>query len=520
MTWHKNSIATRIAAVAGLLLLCVQLVDAAASRRLPSLLELLRDLSLAAVMTMTVFLWVKLTVSQPLKELARALENASRGDTLRRIPVGRADEIGHIIESFNLLQARLTEIEASKIDSDMELGIAHRELELKSQLEDKNRIIEQTNLKLTERLNQLQLLYDLAAELAATLEPQQIVEILERRLVPHLGRDGYLFVSTDGQGSTLRVLSGRGVFEKAGEHGSIAGHRSLVTSSLRRRQLVNIPDLSREPIDPDTGRLAPAQGSLLSAPLLHKNTLLGAITVWRPGHQGFNNHDEQLLLSVAHLASLALVNARLYQEKLDLSVTDELTGLANRRLLGPRLELEWNRARRFETPLSVLMIDIDHFKKYNDRNGHLLGDNVLKKVADILKSTTRRVDTVARFGGEEFVILLPGQDGKTAFNIAEKLRQSVARHKFTREETQPGGKVTISVGVACFPRDADDPHELLERSDLALYASKQAGRNRTTRYRPEMKEMAEERLRQIQERRSRRRRKKFRPRRLDLIDPT
>lgn len=520
MSTIKNSLANRIAIVTGLLLLCVQLIDAAAAHRFGNLLELLRDLVLAATLTMTVYLWVKLTVSQPLREIAQALEKASRGDSLQRIPSKRGDEIGLIARSFNLIQTQLTEIEASKIDTDVELEIAQRELELKSQLEDKNRIIEQTNVKLYERINQLQLLFDLAAALAATLKRQQIVEVLEQHLVPHLGQEGYLLVATDDKGNNLQVLSGRGVFETAGEAGSIAHHRSLVTRSLRHRQLVNIPDLSREPIEPDTGRLAPAQGSLLSVPLLHKDTVLGAITLWRPGHQGFTSHDEQLLLSVAHLASLALVNARLYQEKLDLSVTDELTGLANRRLLDPRLELEWNRARRFETPLSLLMIDIDHFKKYNDRNGHLLGDRVLKEVAGILKSTTRRVDTVARFGGEEFVILLPRQDAKTAFDIAEKLRQAVDQHKFVREDTQPGGKVTISLGVACFPHDADDPHELLNRSDLALYASKQAGRNRTTRFRPEMQEMAEERLRQRQEKRKRRRRKKLHPRRLEIIDPT
>jgi len=120
----------------------------------------------------------------------------------------------------------------------------------------------------------------------------------------------------------------------------------------------------------------------------------------RKEKNGFSGDAVQLLTSVAQQVAMALLNSHLFQEKLDLSVTDELTQLANRRLFQTRLELEWNRASRFNSPLSLLMVDIEHFKVYNDRNGHLLGDKALKELARILEKNTRKVDTVARFGGE------------------------------------------------------------------------------------------------------------------------
>jgi len=120
----------------------------------------------------------------------------------------------------------------------------------------------------------------------------------------------------------------------------------------------------------------------------------------RKDKNDFSVDAVQLLTSVAQQVAMALLNSHLFQEKLDLSVTDELTQLANRRLFQTRLELEWNRASRFNSPLSLLMVDIEHFKVYNDRNGHLLGDKALKELARILEKNTRKVDTVARFGGE------------------------------------------------------------------------------------------------------------------------
>lgn len=156
-----------------------------------------------------------------------------------------------------------------------------------------------------------------------------------------------------------------------------------------------------------------------------------------------------------------------------LSITDGLTGLVNHRFLIQRLNEEGIRADRYHHEFSVMMADVDHFKKYNDEFGHPAGDEVLKRVADVLRASVRPGDTAARYGGEEFAIVMPETHAAEAFEIAEHVRARVASESF------PGGKVTLSIGVAEFPSDADQPHAVMAAADKALYEAKRDGRNRT-----------------------------------------
>jgi diguanylate cyclase (GGDEF)-like protein len=154
--------------------------------------------------------------------------------------------------------------------------------------------------------------------------------------------------------------------------------------------------------------------------------------------------------------------------------SDALTGLGNRRLFDERFRRDWTLSRSVGVPLSLLMIDIDHFKKVNDRAGHLTGDAILRHVATLLASSTRETDTCTRYGGEEFAILLPATSIAKAAELAERLRVKVANTPLAEHA------VTISIGVAS--DDGDLQHlsaaALVERADAALYAAKQAGRNR------------------------------------------
>lgn len=166
----------------------------------------------------------------------------------------------------------------------------------------------------------------------------------------------------------------------------------------------------------------------------------------------------------------------------DLAFVDGLTGVANRRRFDASLDAEWRRSRRSATPLSMLLIDIDHFKKYNDHYGHLAGDACLQRVAAQLAQELRRShDLVARYGGEEFACLLPecGLDGAKA--KAEALRQSVASLAIPHAGTVPPGMVSISVGVACMlPSDEHAPSHLVNLADQQLYNAKAQGRNRVS----------------------------------------
>jgi diguanylate cyclase (GGDEF)-like protein len=171
---------------------------------------------------------------------------------------------------------------------------------------------------------------------------------------------------------------------------------------------------------------------------------------------------------------LAEANARLAQ----LAVTDGLTGVYNHRHFHERLALEVERSGRNGLPLALFMIDVDHFKAYNDRQGHPSGDEVLRQVARLLADGRRVNDFVARYGGEEFAVVLVDTPKLGAAQVADKLRQRLAEYPFPHGNEQPGGAVTVSVGVAAFPEDATQPEALVRAADAALYRAKAAGRNR------------------------------------------
>ncbi len=165
-----------------------------------------------------------------------------------------------------------------------------------------------------------------------------------------------------------------------------------------------------------------------------------------------------------------------------LVITDEKTGLFNFRHFKEQFHTEFARARRFSEPLSLIMIDIDKFKHYNDTNGHLLGDEVLIKVSSLLKQECRETDIPARFGGEEFAALLPRTDSQEAFQVAERIRHTIEESVFPNQDKQPEGNLTASLGVATFPHDASDVEALINAADDALYQAKDKGRNQVVSF--------------------------------------
>jgi diguanylate cyclase (GGDEF)-like protein/PAS domain S-box-containing protein len=163
-----------------------------------------------------------------------------------------------------------------------------------------------------------------------------------------------------------------------------------------------------------------------------------------------------------------------------MSTVDEMTGLHNFRHFKSELKKEHARATRFGNPYAIVFCDIDHFKKYNDRNGHPAGDQLLREFAATLKKTCRASDMVARYGGEEFALICPGVDAIGAQVLAERIRQAVAETPYAFAEHQPLGLISCSIGVASYPGHARDPEGVLKAADEAVYVSKSQGRNRVT----------------------------------------
>jgi diguanylate cyclase (GGDEF)-like protein len=188
-----------------------------------------------------------------------------------------------------------------------------------------------------------------------------------------------------------------------------------------------------------------------------------------------------------HQDVLAIEYALLYERTRQIAITDRLTGLYNFGYFLERLKEERMRADRYHRLLSLALFDIDHFKKYNDANGHPAGNEVLKKIAAILKEEAREVDIVARYGGEEMVIILPETSRRRATELAERIRLRIAETHFERAQSQPLGKLTVSAGVGTYPVDAANEEELIQRADISLYRAKSLGRNRVEAFDPPIK---------------------------------
>lgn len=188
------------------------------------------------------------------------------------------------------------------------------------------------------------------------------------------------------------------------------------------------------------------------------------------------------LILIASGGVVSTFGVRRARELRTASILDALTQVYNRGFFDERYEHEFSRAERYHRPLSIAVFDIDHFKSYNDRYGHINGDQVLREVSDIFRLAARNTDTVARYGGEEFVVLLPETNKEQGIRFVERLRQQVERHSFLGAETQPGGALTISIGVAAFPGEGRTPRELFSHADQALYVAKSSGRNRVVGY--------------------------------------
>jgi len=167
-------------------------------------------------------------------------------------------------------------------------------------------------------------------------------------------------------------------------------------------------------------------------------------------------------------------------EKASLSEIDTMTKLYNKNYIFEFLPYEIARTKALNEELTILMIDVDDFKHYNDTNGHPEGDKVLIEIAQILLKSTRDRDFCARYGGEEFLVVLPKATVETGENIAERIRQTIENTRFFNEESQPSGRLTVSIGLAGFPRHGEEGSDLIKKADLALYVSKKKGKNQVT----------------------------------------
>ncbi|GAB3218405.1 hypothetical protein GCM10027446_34920 [Angustibacter peucedani] len=374
------------------------------------------------------------SLTSPVLALTEAAERVARGDLSTRLPAGGEDELGRLSGAFNHmtdeLEAKLGELERSR-----------------------------------------NLLRENVARLGDTLERTHDLEGLLGTVLQAA------MSATESQRATAWLVEG----------GSVVARASVPTGAPRSvvRRLTLGSDLAGEvAVDGLPRRLGHGHedsttvlgGPALAAPLRRGHNTVGVVVVEREAAApAFDSDDEAMLVSLAGPAGIAVDNVLLHREAQRLSVTDPLTGAGNLRHMTTTLAREVERASRFDRPLSVLLLDLDHFKNVNDTYGHTVGDAVLRELARRLASVVREVDTVARYGGEEFVVVTPETDTLGAEHLAERICEAVREEVFVVGEDHV--PVTVSVGIASLPMHGTASGDLVRAADEGLYAAKRAGRD-------------------------------------------
>ena len=335
--------------------------------------------------------------------------------------------------------------------------------------------LEATVTAFQEGMLDLYSLVELGRTISASLDLDELFTTTMKRVAETTGVESYALFLLDDTADKLvvRTISG------AGTEGLQDRSFALGDGLAGRVYQSRTPEAHSARVPFPWPDVPPHVRSVVALPLASSERTLGVLLLYSPTPGAFSDRQTAYFSAVAKQLAIALENAQLFLKTRELGYRDPLTGLFNRRYLEEALERELRRAIRYNLPVSLLMADIDHFKVYNDAQGHHQGDNVLKEVTARLTENTRQVDIVARFGGEEFVLILPMTTKTHARLVAEKLRRSVEETKIPGEEVVPGGRLTISLGLAAYPEDASHPTGLVQAADAALYVAKRKGRNRT-----------------------------------------
>ena len=312
-------------------------------------------------------------------------------------------------------------------------------------------------------------LVDIVRALGATLEPVEIAELLVARAAEWIPAPNWAVVSSD-QSARLQVLASRGLTPEMGP----------ALHSVANWVMYRGEDFASENLRADARIRSESVGATIAFPLSCRGHRAGALIGFDRAPAARKPQLSPAVLKAVRVlvdpAAAALDSALLLKRAEALSVTDDLTQLSNSRYLNAMLHRETKRASRSGRPLSLLFIDLDGFKSVNDTHGHLSGSRALVEAAAVIKGSARETDVVARFGGDEFAVVLPDTGGEGAFAVGERVRERIAAHNFLARDGLDI-RLTASVGLATLPDVAATAEELMAAADKAMYAVKDSGKN-------------------------------------------
>lgn len=329
---------------------------------------------------------------------------------------------------------------------------------------------------------ELETLHQVGLTLTSSLDLADVLNaILEGafRFMPH-AQDAHIFLYQDDE---LAFGAARWADGRSGEPFAEPRPDGLTYNIARTGEAVVIGNVREHPLYTDA--FLDWKGAIVGLPLKIAERVVGVMNVAYAEPHDFSKAELRALRLLGAQAAIAIENARLYAVTRLQAITDGLTGLYNVRHFYAALEAEIQRSRRYDRPCSLIMLDLDDFKTYNDRYGHLAGDDLLLELAALMREQIRQVDTAARYGGEEFVVILPETDKPQATLLTERLWRTIRAHEFVVCETQEVGQITASLGIATYPQDAQDTQGLVNAADMALLQAKRGKDQVQVAVRPE-----------------------------------
>jgi diguanylate cyclase (GGDEF)-like protein len=414
---------------------------------------------------------VRRSFGKRLNHMAQLLDRrVHESDFLARLPDLGDDDVGTIAQAFNRLLARITTLQTDVIDQGRALEDTQRALALAEQLAEKQRELEQ-------RLRERALLFEVLRESASSHDLGRVLDALVQRVGTALRLQQIVVLLRCDEGAGDEQYEVRAAYGLESELVGTRVQRPVSGPWAGEGGLLLVPDVARAPQAVAFWPHRPAEGSLAAVPIRHGSESIGMLVLVRPEDDPIGELEARYLQAVADQAALAIHNAQLVERLERLSTHDELTGLPNRRLFWRHFERALVRAARYPEELSVLVLDVDHFKQLNDHRGHGAGDEALVAVATALREGLRESDTAARAGGEELWVLLPHTGPEGALEVAEKLRRKIAGLEVPGAAEQPLGHLSVSIGVATH-RPGESAESVIARADAALYEAKRGGRDR------------------------------------------